>query len=130
MTSFEVGVVKFVEDGISAINMGRSESELSVEEHIQDTSRRQPATTPGMHPADVLAQLCVLLDEYAPTWYSEKMRRRMLEAVRLPTEVLVEVCALLEDHAPIWYTERQRGRALGALQILGLLEENTPEESK
>jgi|SRR5215467_8407549 len=74
------------------------------------------------HPADVLADLSVLLEEYAPSWYSEKLRHRMLAALRLPTEVLVEVCALLEDHAPTWYDDQQRGRTLGTLQALGLLE--------
>ena len=80
-----------------------------------------------MHPVDVLAELSVLLEEYGPTWYSEKLRHRILAALRLPTEVLVEVCALLEDHAPAWYTEEQQGRALGTLQALGLLEFETSE---
>jgi hypothetical protein len=75
-----------------------------------------------LHPADVLAELSVLLEEYAPTWYSEKLRHRILAAQRFPTEVLVEICALLEDHAPAWYTEEQQGRALGSLQALGLLD--------
>lgn len=75
-----------------------------------------------VHPADILADLSVLLEEYAPSWYSEKLRHRMLAALRLPTEVLVEVCALLEDHAPTWYNDQQRGRTLGTLQALGLLE--------
>jgi hypothetical protein len=82
------------------------------------------------HPADVLAELCVLLEEYAPTWYSKQLRCRVLKAIRLPTEVLVELCALLEDHAPTWYTKRQRRQALDVLQTLGLLEEEAPDESK
>ena len=75
-----------------------------------------------VHSADVLAELSALLEDYAPTWYSEKLRDRILIAMRLPTDVLVEVCALLEDYAPSWYTDDQRGRALGTLQALGLLE--------
>ena len=83
-----------------------------------------------MHPTDVLAELSVLLEEYAPTWYSEKLRHRILAALRLPTDVLVEVCALLEDHAPTWYTDQQHGRALSTLQALGLLESEASKESK
>ena len=83
-----------------------------------------------MHPTDALAELSVLLEEYAPTWYSERQRHRILAALRLPTDVLVEVCALLEDHAPIWYTDQQRGRTLGTLQALGLLESEASKKSK
>jgi hypothetical protein len=83
-----------------------------------------------VHAADVLAELSVLLEEYAPSWYSEKLRHRILAALRLPIDVLVELCALLEDHAPTWYTEQQRGRALGTLKVLGLLEFESSNESK
>src|SRR5436309_1452605 len=80
----------------------------------------QTAVTEQMHPADVLAELCVTLEEYAPTWYSEQLHYRVLKAIRLPTEVLMELCALLEDHAPTWYTKCQRTRVLDVLQTLGL----------
>jgi len=75
-----------------------------------------------VHPVDVLEEFRVLLEEYAPTWYTEKLRHRLLAAQRLPTDVLVEVCALLEDHAPAWYTEEQQARTLDSLQALGLLD--------
>jgi hypothetical protein len=94
-------------------------------------SRGETAVTEQTHPADALAELCVLLEEYAPTWYSEQLHYRVLKAIRLQTEVLVELCALLEDHAPTWYTECQRTRVLEVLQRLGLLEEEaSPDESK
>jgi hypothetical protein len=83
-----------------------------------------------VNPSEVVVELCVLLEEYAPTWYEEGLRHRVLTALRLPTDVLVELCALLEDHAPTWYTEKQRMRALGVIQALGLLEQDTHEESK
>jgi hypothetical protein len=96
---------------------------------VTHAPKQQTATTLQMHPADVLAELCVLLEQYAPNWYSAELHYRVLKATRLPTEVLVELCALLEDYAPTWYTERQRTRGLDVLQTLGLLEEETPEES-
>jgi hypothetical protein len=85
--------------------------------------------TSRVHPTDVLAELSVLLEEYAPTWYPERLRHRILAALRLPTEVLVEVCALLEDHAPAWYTDQQRCQALYTLKTLGLLESEASKES-
>jgi hypothetical protein len=70
-----------------------------------------------------LAELSVLLREYAPSWYTAEQRNRVLAAWRLATDVLLELCALLEDYAPSWYTEQQRDRALGVVQALGLLEQ-------
>jgi hypothetical protein len=113
--------------------MNYSEFERRVE---QDARRVDPSAAEGrpetsqVHAADVLAELSVLLEEYAPSWYSEKLRHRILAALRLPIDVLVELCALLEDHAPTWYTEQQRGRALGTLKVLGLLEFESSKESK
>ena len=104
-----------------------------VEQHARRVDLSAPearAQTPLVHPTDVLAELSVLLEEYAPTWYSERVRHRILAALRLPTEVLVEVCALLEDHAPTWYTDQERERALGTLQALGLLQLEASNESK
>jgi hypothetical protein len=110
--------------------MNCSEFERRVEQHARGInpsgSEGRPETS-QVHPTDALAELSVLLEKYAPTWYSEKLRHRILAALRLPTDVLVEVCALLEDHAPTWYTDQQRGRALSTLQALGLLEEASKE---
>jgi hypothetical protein len=106
-------------------SMNCSKTKSSVEQHARrvDASALEGwPDTSQLHPTDVLAELSVLLEEYAPSWYSERQRHRILAALRLPTEVLVEVCALLEDHSPTWYTDRQRGRTLGTLQALGLLE--------
>jgi len=107
--------------------MNCSEFEPGFEQHAQ---RVDPHAPEQVHPADVLAELSVLLEEYAPVWYSEKLRHRILVALRLPIDVLVETCAILEDHAPTWYTEQQRGRALGTLQGLGLLESEASEQAK
>jgi hypothetical protein len=79
-----------------------------------------------------LAELCVLLEEHAPSWYSEEQRKRVLAARRLPIEVLVELYALLEDYAPTWYTEEHHDRAMSVLRALGLLEigmDKEPEQS-
>jgi hypothetical protein len=76
----------------------------------------------SVNPNEVLTELCALLEEYAPTWYTEKQRDRALAARRLPTEVLLELVALLEEYAPTWYTEKQRDRALAALRAPGLLD--------
>lgn len=116
---------------------GTRKNTMKLPPHVEQHARRvdpsapkgQPETS-QVHPADVLAELSVLLEEYAPTWYSEKQRHRIQAALRLPTEVLVEVCALLEDHAPTWYTDQQRGRALGTLQGIGLLQLEASNESK
>jgi len=108
-----------------------SEFKSPVEHHTRpvdpSTPGRQQASP--LHLSDILAELSVLLEEYSPTWYSERLRHRILAALRLPTEALVEVCALLEDHAPTWYTDQQRGRALGSLHALGLLESERSVES-
>lgn len=76
----------------------------------------------SVNPNEVLMELCALLEEYAPTWYTEKQRDRALAARRVPTEVLLELVALLEEYAPTWYTEKQRDRALAALRALELLD--------
>jgi hypothetical protein len=106
---------------------------LTVEQHARCINPSAPEglrNIPQMHPTDVLAELSVLLEEYAPTWYSERLRHRIVAALRLPTEVLVEVCALLEDHAPTWYADRQRLQALGTLRALGLLESEVLTQSE
>jgi hypothetical protein len=74
------------------------------------------------NPLDILEQLCVLLEDHAPAWYSETQRKRVLVARRLPMEVLVELCALLEDYSPSWYTEEQHNRAISVLRALGVLD--------
>ena len=74
------------------------------------------------NPNEALTELCLLLEEYAPTWYTEEQRARALAARRLPAEALLELVVLLEEYAPTWYTEKQRDRALAALQVLGLLD--------
>src|SRR5437016_3578611 len=65
--------------------------------------------------------LHLLLEEYAPAWYTDEQRGRALAERQLPAGALLELVALLEEYAPTWYTEKQRDRALAALQVLGLL---------
>lgn len=88
-----------------------------------NTSEQLHSVNPdAVNPNEVLMELCALLEEYAPTWYTEKQRDRALAARRLPTEVLLELVALLEEYAPTWYTDKQRDRALAALRALELLD--------
>lgn len=82
----------------------------------------------SVNPAEVLQELCVLLEEYSPMWYTAQERHRAFMALGLSAEVLAELGALLEDYAPSWYTEAQHARALAALRALGLLEETLPTE--
>jgi hypothetical protein len=72
------------------------------------------------NPIKALAELCVLLEEYAPSWYSDEQRNRVVC-------VLVELCVTLEDRSPLWYTEEKRNRALAALRVLGLLSSGANE---
>lgn len=76
----------------------------------------------SVNPRAVLTELCVLLDEYAPTWYTEKQRSWALAEGSLPREVLLELVALLEEYAPTWYSDQQREKAFAALRVLGLLD--------
>ena len=114
--------------------IGSSEFETRVTGHIRPDNINLPQPQPGAplagHPHEVLRELGVLLEEYAPTWYAEDLRHQVVTALRLPIDVLVELCALLEDHAPTWYTDRQHARALRALEALGLLEPTPCEEPR
>jgi len=83
--------------------------------------------SPG-NPLEILEELCVLLEDHAPTWYSEEQRNRVLVARRLPIEVLVELFALLEDYSPSWYTEEHHKRAISVLRVLGLLDAEIDEQ--
>ena len=71
----------------------------------------------AVHPEQVLTELCLLLEDYSPSWYTEKQRDRVLAARRLPTTVLWELVALLEDYGPSWYTQEEHDRALAALRV-------------
>lgn len=92
--------------------------------HSQKSSKTAdtPLAKRSVDPTKALTELCLLLEDYAPTWYSEEQRGRALAARRLPAEALLELVVLLEEYAPTWYTEKQRDRALAALQVLGLLD--------
>jgi hypothetical protein len=92
--------------------------------NLQKPSKTADTSLPkrSVDPTKALTELCLLLEEYAPTWYTEEQRARALAARRLPAEALLELVVLLEEYAPSWYTEKQRDRALAALQVLGLLD--------
>jgi hypothetical protein len=84
---------------------------------------------PVENPSEILDDLSVLLEEHAPSWYSEKERERVFVARRLPTEVLVELYALLEDYGPTWYTEEQHERAISVLRAFGLMDGGMEKQS-
>ena len=92
--------------------------------NLQKPSKTADTSLPkrSVDPTKALTELCLLLEEHAPTWYTEEQRARALAARRLPAEALLELVVLLEEYAPSWYTEKQRDRALAALQVLGLLD--------
>ena len=81
----------------------------------------KPQQRRSVDPKEVLAELCALLEQYAPQWYTEKQRDRVLDARRPRAEVLSELVTMLEEYAPPWYTEKQRGRAMEALRALQAL---------
>jgi hypothetical protein len=114
---------------VASKSAGCSEFEPSDGKDVQqnDLKLSGPETATGteVQPIELLADLCILLEEFAPAWYPEYLRHRILKALQLPTEVLLEVCALLVDHSPTWYTDRQRARVLSTLETLGLLERDT-----
>jgi hypothetical protein len=92
--------------------------------NLQKASKTADTSLPkrSVNPHEALTELCLLLEEYAPTWYTDEQRGRALAARRLPAETLLELVALIEEYAPTWYTEKQRDRALAALQVLGLVD--------
>lgn len=92
------------------------------DEDSGQSSVRESEQLRSVNPNEVLRELCVLLEEYAPSWYAEKQRNIALAAQRPPTQVLLELVDLLEDYSPIWYTEEQRSRAFAALRVLPVLE--------
>ncbi len=91
--------------------------------NLQKSSKTADTSLPkrSVNPHEALTELCLLLEEYAPAWYTDEQRGRALAERQLPAGALLELVALLEEYAPTWYTEKQRDRALAALQVLGLL---------
>jgi hypothetical protein len=89
------------------------------------SSKRGPVKSKQPRPAnpkESSTELCVLVEEYSPSWYAEKQRDRALVARRPPREVLLELVALLEEYSPSWYTEERRDRAFAALRAPKILE--------
>jgi hypothetical protein len=63
--------------------------------------------------AAALREIHGLLEDYAPTWYSEAHERRIVSALNGGGEpvaaVLTDMYTLLNDYAPAWYRKKTTG---------------------
>jgi hypothetical protein len=68
----------------------------------------------------VVQEMVTLLEEYAPTWYTEEHHNRVTTALQqraMLAETLVDLCRLLEDYGPAWYSEELHRKAESAVQM-------------
>jgi hypothetical protein len=70
--------------------------------------------------AMVVQEMFTLLEDYAPTWYTEEHHNRVTAALQqramLP-DTLLDLYQLLEAYGPAWYTEELHRKAESAVQI-------------
>jgi len=63
--------------------------------------------------AAALREVHGLLEDYAPTWYSEAHQRRIVSSLNGGGEpvaaVLTDMYTLLNDYAPTWYRKKTTG---------------------
>jgi hypothetical protein len=70
--------------------------------------------------AMVVQELFTLLEDYAPTWYTEDHHNRVTSALRergMLAETLSDLYRLLEAYGPAWYTEELHRKTKSAVQI-------------
>jgi hypothetical protein len=72
--------------------------------------------------AETLAEVSVLLEDYAPIWYTEKQHDQVLAALKIPAEILADLRDLLEDYAPIWYSQGLHDRMSAVIRRFGISE--------
>lgn len=89
--------------------------------------RKREASETDEQAAQTVAAVRVmsdLLEEYAPTWYSQELHEKAAAAVNggkeKVAEVFVELHNLLENYSPSWYTEDTHLRAESLRQSLKL----------
>jgi hypothetical protein len=87
--------------------------ELQNEAQSVHRKRYDPAEHSAQKSAEVAAalrEIHSLLEDYAPTWYSEAHERRIINALNDGGEpvpaVLTDMYTLLNDYAPAWYTRK------------------------
>jgi hypothetical protein len=67
----------------------------------------------------VVQEMVTLLEEYAPTWYTEEHHSRVTTALQqraMLADTLLDLYRLLEDYGPAWYSEELHRKAESALQ--------------
>ena len=67
----------------------------------------------------VIQEMFTLLEDYAPTWYTEEHHRRVTTALQQRVKLadaLLDLYRLLEDYGPAWYSEELHRKAESALQ--------------
>src|SRR5437016_834708 len=71
--------------------------------NLQKESKTADTSLPkrSVNPHEALTELCLLLEEYAPAWYTDEQRGRALAERQLPAGALLELVALLEEYAPL-----------------------------
>jgi hypothetical protein len=62
--------------------MSWSEFEPRAKRRVEQASLADSEPQPA-HPAAVLVELCELLEAYGPFWYAEKLRARVIVALRI-----------------------------------------------
>lgn len=70
--------------------------------------------------AIVVQEMFTLLEEYAPTWYTEEHHNRVTAALQqrsVLADTLLDLYRLLEDYGPVWYSEELRRKAESAAQM-------------
>lgn len=90
-----------------------------MDKELQNEAQRvyRKGYDPAMHSARKSAELAaalreihVLLQDYAPTWYTEAHERRIVNALSGGEEqvaaVLTDMYKLLNEYAPAWYPKK------------------------
>lgn len=68
----------------------------------------------------VIQEMFALLEDYAPTWYTEEHHNRAAAALQqhaMLSDTLLDLYRLLEQYGPAWYTEELHRKAESAVQI-------------
>ena len=67
----------------------------------------------------VIQEMITLLEDYAPTWYTEEHHDRATAALQqraMLGDTLLDLYSLLEEYGPAWYTEELHRKAESAMQ--------------
>jgi hypothetical protein len=70
--------------------------------------------------AMVVQEMFTLLEDYAPTWYTEEHHNRVIAALQqraMLGDTLLDLYRLLEEYGPAWYTEELHRKAASAMRV-------------